>query len=214
MTLYYATEPWGTNRAAADSDYVQLSGSLTFNLGETEKTIAVTILDDGTGTGTIHDDENSPLVTIHSSRGPENGLLDFQVTVSPATEQTVWVDYVTDDEFEAYDPPAYRMADSGSDFTYQAGTLTFAPGETSKTIRVQVLDDLLDEPSEAVVITLENPVNAEFVSREPSDTCPGAVATSPRVATAERSRTTTICRRFRSAMPRGSKESRRNSRSL
>ena len=191
VTVNYATS--GVT-ATAGRDYTETSGMLTFAPGDTLKTITVALLDDdthegsetfsvslsgavgatledGTGTGTIQEDEDPPFMTIHGSEGPETGLLDFVVTLSPASEATVYVDYLTDD-FEAFEPPAFRLADAGSDFTYQVGTLTFAPGETSKTIRIQVLEDLVDEPTEAVVVTLENPVNAQFEIRPVSDICP------------------------------------------
>jgi hypothetical protein len=42
----------------------------------------------------------------------------------------------------------------------QSGTLTFAPGETSKTITVLVLGDRLPEPNETFVVNLSSPANA------------------------------------------------------
>jgi len=48
------------------------------------------------------------------------------------------------------------------DFTLAAGSLSFAPGETSKTIEVGITDDVLDEPDEMVVLTLSNPQNASL----------------------------------------------------
>ena len=196
VTVDYATVA-GT--ATAGRDYAEVSGTLTFAVGEVLKTIAVASMDDsthegsesfsvsladptgatlgqGTGTGTIIDDEGPPTMTIHGSEGPETGLLDFVVTLSHTSSASVTADYSTDD-FVAYDPPAYRLAEAGTDFTYQAGSVTFAPGETSKTIQVQVLEDLIDEPTEAVVVTLKNPANAQFVHRAGTDMCPwGACA--------------------------------------
>ena len=192
VTVDYATE----DATATDGqDYTKAMGTLTFAPGDVRKTIAVSLLDDdkhevsetfsvslsaavgatlddGTGTGTIHDNDESPFMTIHGSEGPERGLLDFVVTFSPASGARALVDYVTDAGLATGDPPAFRLADDGSDFVHQEGTLTFAPGETSKTIRVQMLEDLVDEPVEAVVITLDNPVNAQFEPRDGSDTCP------------------------------------------
>ena len=192
VTVDYAT---AGATATAGEDYTETSGTLTFASGDIRKTIPVPLrendryeasetfsmslsgavgatLDDGTGTGTIHDDDESPLMTIHGSEGPESGLLDFVVTLSTASGAAASVDYLTDQDFLAYDPPAFSLADAGSDFEYQEGALTFAPGETSKTIRVVVLEDLVDEPNEAVIVTLEHPVNARFQFRYGSDTCP------------------------------------------
>jgi hypothetical protein len=48
----------------------------------------------------------------------------------------------------------------GADFQPAAGTLTFAPGETSKAVAVSVIGDLLDEPAETFVLTLSTPSGA------------------------------------------------------
>ena len=194
VTVNYAT---AGATATAGEDYTEKSGTLTFASGDLRRTITVWLLDGdkheasetfsvslsnavgatlddgtGTGTGTIHDNDESPFMTIHGSEGPETGLLDFVVTLSTASGATAWVDYVTDQDLPVFDPPAFIQAKAGSDFTHREGTLTFAPGETSKTIRVQVLEDTVDEPVEALVITLDNPVNARFEPRSGSDTCP------------------------------------------
>ena len=192
VTVDYAT---AGATATAGRDYTETSGTLTFASGDIRRTITVPLLDDdkhetaetfsvslsgavgatlddGTGTGTIHDDDESPLMTIHGSEGPETGLLDFVVTLSTAGGVAASVDYVTDQGFPAHDPPAFSLAEAGSDYTHQEGTFTFAPGEISKTIRVRVLEDLVDEPTEAIVITLENPINVQFELRDGSDTCP------------------------------------------
>ena len=51
-------------------------------------------------------------------------------------------------------------ATSGVDFTGTLGTITFAPGETSRTILVQTLDDALHEATETFTVNLSNPVGA------------------------------------------------------
>ena len=47
-------------------------------------------------------------------------------------------------------------ATAGSDYTATSGTLTFAAGETSRTVAVTVLDDSVDEQSETFTLTLSN----------------------------------------------------------
>jgi hypothetical protein len=52
---------------------------------------------------------------------------------------------------------AYSTGDgsaTGGDYTATSGTLSFAPGETSKTFSVPIVDDKLNEPDENVVVTL------------------------------------------------------------
>ena len=51
-------------------------------------------------------------------------------------------------------------ATAGSDYTATSGTLSFAAGETEKTVSVPVLDDAHDEGSETLTLTLSNPSGA------------------------------------------------------
>ena len=68
------------------------------------------------------------------------------MTLSRAPSSTVTVDYATAD----------GTATAGSDYTAVNGTLTFAAGETEKTVSVAVLDDAHDEGSETLTLTLSN----------------------------------------------------------
>ena len=81
--------------------------------------------------------------------GP-NATLAFAVTLSRAPSGTVTVGYATSD----------GTATAGSDYTAASGTLTFAAGETEKTVSVPVLDDAHDEGSETLTLTLSNPAGA------------------------------------------------------
>ena len=62
--------------------------------------------------------------------GP-NATLDFVVTLSRARHEATTVDYATSD----------GTATAGADYTADSGTLSFAIGETEKTVSVTVLDD-------------------------------------------------------------------------
>jgi len=74
----------------------------------------------------------------------------FNVTLSAASSATVTVDYATAD----------GTATAGSDYVGQGGTLTFAPGETTKTVTVAVLGDRVAEPNETFFVTLSGATNA------------------------------------------------------
>ena len=76
--------------------------------------------------------------------------LDFAVTLSRASRAPVAVAYATAD----------GTATAGSDYTAQQGTLTFAPGETAKTVAVPVLDDAVDEGEETLAFRLSNATGA------------------------------------------------------
>ena len=173
VALGYATAD-GT--ALAGSDYEAASGTLTFAPGETAKTIRVVVLDDGldeadeetfavtlsepsgailgtdTATGVIRDDDEPPVVSVSDAAGDETvGELAFAVTLDAAAAVEVALGYATAD----------GTALAGSDYEAASGTLTFAPGETAKTIRVVVLDDGLDEADEETfVVTLSEPSGA------------------------------------------------------
>jgi hypothetical protein len=74
----------------------------------------------------------------------------FTVTLSASSTNTVTVPYVT----------ANGTATAGSDFTATSGVLTFAPGETQKTVVVDVLGDTALEPNETFLVNLAAPTNA------------------------------------------------------
>ena len=76
----------------------------------------------------------------------EGAVLSFAVTLSRAAEVAMTVDYATSD----------GTAQAGSDYTAASGTLSFAVGESSKTIEVSVLNDSHDEGDETLTLTLSN----------------------------------------------------------
>ena len=84
---------------------------------------------------------------VHEGPG---AVLAFSVTLDRATSAAVSVDYATSD----------GTAQAGSDYTAATGSVTFAPGETAKTVSVAVLDDSHDEGSETLTLTLTNPSGA------------------------------------------------------
>jgi aryl-phospho-beta-D-glucosidase BglC (GH1 family) len=74
----------------------------------------------------------------------------FAVTLSAPSTAPVTVRYAT----------AGAEALGGIDYDAAGGTLTFRPGETSKTVSVSVLADVLDEADETFALDLSNPVGA------------------------------------------------------
>ena len=95
------------------------------------------------------DDEPFPELSIEDvSAGEEAGSMDFTVSLSPKSTQTVTVRYaITND-----------TARRGPDYTASpaTATLTFAPGEEQKTISASLIDDNLDEDDETFTVTLSN----------------------------------------------------------
>ena len=78
--------------------------------------------------------------------------LDFEVTLEPASSGTVTVGYAT----------GGGNATAGSDYTSTSGRLTFAAGETSKTVSVPVLADSHDDAGETLTLTLSNASGASI----------------------------------------------------
>ena len=77
--------------------------------------------------------------------GTESEAL-FTVSVSTASALPLTVNYSTAD----------GTALAGGDYTATSGTVTFAPGITSKTLRVPTVNDAIAEPTETFTLNLSN----------------------------------------------------------
>jgi len=171
VTVSYGTaDSGGYYTASAGSDYQAASGTLTFAPGETTKTITIQVIGDrlgeqketfyvnlnnltgaiitgGQGTGTIADDE--PRISIGDvtkREGRKNTTqFTFTVTLSAAYDQTVTMSFRTADG---------TATTSDTDYVARTGTLTFAPGETTKTITIEVKGDTKKEADETFYVDL------------------------------------------------------------
>ena len=172
VTVQYST---GDGTAQQPGDYTSTSGTLTFTAGQTTKTIeVVTKTDDldeqdgetftvtlsgptnatlgtATGTGTINDDTDPPVISIEDADTvTEGGTASFEVTMAQSAK-TVTVQYATGD----------GTAQQPGDYTSTSGTLTFTAGQTTKTIEVVTkTDDLDEQDGETFTVTLSGPTNA------------------------------------------------------
>ena len=177
VTVNYADA--GTGTATSGTDYTALAASntLTFVVGDTNKTITVSVSGDtmyepdetvvlmlsdasagtnittASGTGTIENDDATPVFSIDSPSVTEgdSGLvnLTFTVSLSPASDRQVTVNYAD---------AGTGTATSGTDYTalVASNTLTFAVGDTNKTITVSVSGDTMYESDETVVLMLSD----------------------------------------------------------
>jgi chitinase len=174
VTVDYYTRsdifPWAT----AGSDYTAVSGRLTFAPGETQKSILVPIhgdrvaegnegfsvylsrprqatIADGRGVITIGD--SSPRVSVWGGWASEaDGYAYFTVYLSSAYDRPVTVEYGTAD----------GSAVAGQDYVATSGTVTFAPGETTKTIAIPLIADTTPEADEVFHLHLGNTSYAVF----------------------------------------------------
>ena len=171
----YATAD-GTAVAGSDFTAPASESQITFAPGETSKTITIEVIGDasieahetfslllsdsanaaisgGTATGTILNDDTSLRITDATLLEGHSGTrpVIFTVSLTAASALPVTVNFMSADE----------TATAGSDYTALApGTLTFAPGETSKILTVDVIGDTVVEPTEAFSVILSGAVNA------------------------------------------------------
>lgn len=166
----------GGGSATPGADYTPLSGeAVSFATGQTTATVPLPLVDDAldepdegvgltltsdagdplaTGSATILDDDDPPGVSVGDATVGEGDAgtasLTFTVSLDRPSGRTVTVDYATKD----------GSATEGTDYTKGSGKVTFAPGETSKDVVVDVTGDTTDEPDETLGLDLSSPTNA------------------------------------------------------
>ena len=82
-----------------------------------------------------------------------NTDLTFTISIAEASKETITVNYATSD----------NTAIAGEDYIATSGSLEFAPGETEKTIIVEVIGDTNIEQNEIFTVNLSNVTNAILV---------------------------------------------------
>ena len=164
----------------SDGDYRKQKGTLLFQPGETTKMVSVGVIGDskaesdesfglvltkvtgatiaraaGTATGTIIDDDTPPVLRIADVSVQEGDAgttpASFVITLNRPWTQAVTVNYATRDGSATV---------ANSDYVAATGLLTFAPGETSKTVAVNINGDITAEADETFVLVLSTPTNA------------------------------------------------------
>jgi ribosomal protein L35AE/L33A len=166
---------------ATKADFKAVHGSLRFNrntatrkitvkvigdaLHESDETLTLTLANakrariaDGVGRGTILDDDvlggSGPALSIGDFTVTEGNLgiteALFDVTLSSSSSTPISVDFAT----------VNGSAVFASDYDPAGGTLTFAPGETSKQVVVKVTGDTTAEANEKFSVNLTNAIGA------------------------------------------------------
>ncbi|HET9317550.1 MAG TPA: Calx-beta domain-containing protein, partial [Vicinamibacteria bacterium] len=175
ISVSYAT---ASGTAASGTDFVASSGTLAFapgattalasvqtvqdSIDEVDETFVVNLTSptnvtvaDGQGTVFI-DDNDGPRISAGDASVTEGNAgttpLNFQVTLSATSPQEVRVDYQTSD----------GTATAGSDYVAATGTVTFPPGQTTRTVSVAVSGDGVDEPNERFHLNLINPADGSI----------------------------------------------------
>jgi hypothetical protein len=176
ITVAYAT---GNGTATAGGDYQAASGTLIFTPGQTRKAVTVLVkgdrvgepneafvvnlssstnatIADGHGVCTIVDDEpRASIGSVYSYEGKKgrSTLFTFTVTLSAVYDQAVTISFRTADG---------TATTSNSDYVAKTGTVTFAPGETTRTITIEVKGDSKKEADETFYLDLFGNSNSLF----------------------------------------------------
>jgi hypothetical protein len=170
-TFNYRTVPQSAN----GSDFIEVGGAqLTFpalagpgpttlpitikvkgdTVDENDESFTLQLLNSTSGavvasaTGTILNDDNNSKLTINDASADEpstgTATLKFTISLAPASDRAVSVNWAT----------ANGTAAAGTDYTAASGSVSFAPGETTKDVTVSVTGDTVNEDNETVLVNL------------------------------------------------------------
>ncbi len=179
----------GPGGARADDDYTALTSTpAQIPAGETSvgidvvlsndqvheaaETMSLVLSSEGNATlarpvaaGTITDDDPGLDLSVGDVTATEGTLvgdsLVFTVTLSPAAGSPVTVNYATANGTAVSEAPSPDRPD----YAAAAGTLTFQPAQTTKTVTVFLNHDSLAEGTETLAFTLSNPSGGVALAR-------------------------------------------------
>jgi hypothetical protein len=203
VSVKYAT---ANGTAVAPADYTaKAPTALSFSAGQTSKAIIIPVrgdvagegdetfsvllshatniaIGDGTGTGTItNNDPPVPHVSVDDislAEGNSAKNAVFTVTLTNAAKAAVSVKYAT----------ANGTAVAPSDFTAKSPTLlSFAPGQTSKTVPVALKADAFGEADETFSLVLSAPVGVVIADGQATATIVNDDDPAPEVSVADAS---------------------------
>jgi hypothetical protein len=184
VTVDYATSD-GDNgdtslNAAAPGDYTAKTGTLNIPAGQTSGTIVVSTandssyeanekfkltlsnpstgsLSDALGLGTVQNDDTAPMIEFalaSSAIAEDAGTHQVTVTLGEVQAVPVTVNFGL----------TGTATGTGTDYSSSTSSpISFAAGETSKTISFTINDDSAVESSETIIITLSGPSGASAV---------------------------------------------------
>jgi uncharacterized delta-60 repeat protein len=171
VTFTYATTASGT--ASPGVDFTSTNGLLTFNLGVTNLTFNVPIINDQlaeanetigltlayqTGVAFLGSLSNATITIVDNDIAVQFASAAFSVQEnSPNATITVVRNGATNSSVSVNFGTSDGTAVNGQDYNSQIGTLTFAAGETSKTFSITILDDAVVESDETVNLSLSLP---------------------------------------------------------
>ncbi len=178
-TLDFTPTNWNTPQAVTVTgvDDDDLDGDVEYNIRLAFSTAAATATPPGDadyrGLGPVEvpftnlDDDFSILSLSGGGEVTEgdsgsSARAEFTVTLAPARRQEVSVSYATAD----------GTAEAGSDYVAASGTVTFSPGETTRTVAVTVTGDDEAEGNETFTLSLTETSDGQI---DPRNSSAGAV---------------------------------------
>ena len=162
--------------AFAPTDFEATSGTLTFQPGETVKTVSVPIVNDtvddesdevfnlslsnavgatislATGVATI---VNNTTVTVSINdvtvTEGDDQTADFVISLNRASNSTLQVIAYTQDDYDAVGGTSFN---AGIDYKSKQETLVFGPGDTEKIFSVEIHDDGIEDSGERFAVLI------------------------------------------------------------
>jgi hypothetical protein len=189
--------------ARAGSDYVAASGYINFAPGQTNQVVTVNVIGDpyydspeifdlnlfppggsspfATGVATIVSGVPMPAASVNDvtvQNTASGAVATFTVSLSAPSEETTTVVYST---YAGYQTSAGSPPPS-NDFQSVSGTLTFAPGQTSQAVNVNVTGDPYYDGTEQFYLNLLSPTNATIARGQGTATILSTLPNPPTVS--------------------------------
>lgn len=166
--------------AVAGQDFTARSGTLTFKAGVANVNVTISITNDtiqelsesftvnlaSPSTGYALGSPSTATVFIADNDSPAASQVSFATSSLSVSESGGTVSIIVNRTGDTTGTATVNYASAkgtargGSDFVSVAGTLTFAPGEISKTIQVGIIDDTTRESAETFTVSLSGAAGA------------------------------------------------------
>ncbi|WP_242056395.1 S-layer family protein [Nostoc sp. FACHB-152] len=192
--------------ATASSDFISNPITVNFANGETSKTVAISVIND-----TVYEGNETVNLTLSNPTGGasigtqntailtivDNDALPGTLAFSSAnysinedgtanTVVTITRTGGTNGEVSVTLTPSNGTATAPDDYSNTPITVTFANGETSKTVSIPIVNDTVYEQTETINLTLSNPTNGAALGTQTTaaisiidnDAVPGTIAFS------------------------------------
>jgi hypothetical protein len=176
----------GADCSTSGVDYVSDSDTATIAAGSTSTTVDITTcddgvyanpdetftldlsnpseatIDDGSGTGTLTEQDDEPQISIDNPAGvTEGNTITFTISMDVKSDTDVTVDWTTTDGVSSADSDT--SCSGSNDFVSDADTATISAGSLSTTVVITTCDDGADDGDETFTVDLSNASGATIL---------------------------------------------------